>query len=144
MSDMGFWDGIWHELSTAGRFRLFLQPSLAIVLGIRLGVADARAGHPPFLARLVRSPHERWRLVWESMGHAAAPLTLALVMDSIFQYLALGRIRILAALVVGILLVWLPFSSVRGLANRAWTHRRRRMERRAARSTDSQLARRRA
>jgi hypothetical protein len=53
MTDMGFWDGIWHELATAGRFRLILQPTLAIILGIRLGLADARAGHPPFLARLI-------------------------------------------------------------------------------------------
>jgi hypothetical protein len=132
MNDMGFWDGIWHELSTAGRFRLIIQPALAIVLGIRIGVADARAGHAPFLARLVRSPHERWSLVRGSIGQAAVPLTLALVMDCIFQYLALGRVRLLAALVVGILLVWLPFSSVRGLANRAWARHRRRLLRRAA------------
>lgn len=126
MNDMGFWDGIWHELSTAGRFRLIIQPALAIVLGVRIGMADARAGHAPFLARLVRTPHERWSLVRGSIGQAAVPLTLALVMDCIFQYLALGRVRLLAALVVGILLVWLPFSSVRGLANRAWTRHRRR------------------
>jgi hypothetical protein len=132
MTDMGFWDGIWHELSTAGRFRLIIQPALAIILGIRIGLADARAGHPPFLARLVRTSHERWSLVRESIAHAAKPLTLALVMDCIFQYLTLGRVRILAAVVVGILLVWLPFSSVRGLANRAWTQHRRRMARRAA------------
>jgi hypothetical protein len=132
MNEMGFWDGIWHELSTSGRFRVILQPALAIVLGIRIGVADARAGHAPFLARLVRSPHERWTLVRGSIGHAALPLTLALLMDCIFQFLALGRVRVLAALVVGILLVWLPFSSVRGLANRAWTRHRRRVVRRAA------------
>lgn len=128
MTDMGLWEGIWHELSTAGRFRLILQPTLAVILGIRIGLADARAGHQPFLARLIRSRHERWSLVRESIGHAAVPLTLALVMDSVFQYLALGRIRVVGALIVGILLVWLPFSSARGLANRAWMQRRRRME----------------
>src|SRR5690349_15098788 len=104
MSDMGFWGGIWHELTTAGRFRLILQPTLAIVLGIRIGLADARAGHQPFLARLVRGAHERWSLLRESIVHAAKPLTLALLMDCIFQYLVLGRVRILAALVVGVLL----------------------------------------
>src|SRR5689334_5952745 len=130
MTDMGFWDGIWHELSTAGRFRLLMQPTLAILLGIRIGLADARAGNPPFLARLIRSHHERWSLLRESIVHAAKPLTLALVMDCIFQYLVLGRVRVLAALVVGVLLVWFPFSATRGLANRAWTQHRRRMERR--------------
>lgn len=132
MTDMGFWDGIWHELTTAGRFRLILQPTLAIVLGVRIGMADARAGTPPFLARLIRASHERWSLVRESIVHAAKPLALALLMDCIFQYLTLGRVRVLAAVVVGILLVWFPFSATRGLANRVWTQHRRRMERRAA------------
>jgi len=132
MTDMGFWEGIWHELTTAGRFRLIIQPALAIALGIRIGLADARAGQPPFLARLIRGSHDRWRLMQESIVHAAKPLTLALVMDCIFQYLTLGRVRILAALVVGILLVWFPFSATRGLTNRVWTQHRRRMARRAA------------
>jgi hypothetical protein len=132
MADLGFWDGIWHELTTAGRFRLILQPTLAVVLGIRIGIADARAGKQPFVARLIRSPHERWNLVRGSIGHAALPLTIALLMDCIFQFLALGKIRFLAAVVVGILLVWLPFSSVRGLANRIWIVHRRRTARSAA------------
>jgi hypothetical protein len=132
MNDMGFWEGIWHELTNAGQFRLILQPTMAIILGIRIGLADARAGHPPFLSRLIRGTHDRWTLVRQSIAHAALPLTVALVMDSVFQYLTLGRIRILAAVVVGVLLVWLPFSSVRGLSNRVWTQHRRRMERRAA------------
>jgi hypothetical protein len=127
MSDMGFWDGIWHELSNAGQFRLILQPTMAIILGIRIGLADARAGHQPFLSRLIRGSHDRWALVRESIRHAALPLTLALVMDSVFQYLTLGRIRILAAVVVGILLVWFPFSATRGLANRVWTQHRRKV-----------------
>jgi hypothetical protein len=132
MTDLGFWDSIWHELTTAGRFRLIIQPALAMVLGVRIGLADARAGSQPFIARLIRSPHERWSLLRESIVHAAKPLTLALLMDGLFQYLTFGRIRILAAIIVGILLVWLPFSSTRGLTNRVWTSHRRRMARRAA------------
>jgi hypothetical protein len=132
MTDLGFWGSIWHELATAGRFRLILQPTLAIILGVRIGLADARAGSQPFIARLIRSPGERWSLLRESIVHAAVPLTLAVLMDCLFQYLTFGHVHILAAVVVGILLVWLPFSSTRGLANRIWTSHRRRMARRAA------------
>ncbi len=45
---------------------------------------------------------------------------VALVMDGILQHITFGRIRPLAALVVGALLVWLPFVSTRAMTNRIW------------------------
>jgi hypothetical protein len=62
-----------------------------------------------------RIPGDRWNPVRQSIRHATPPLALALVMDGVFQYLTLGRIRILAAVIVGALLVWLPFLEARAL-----------------------------
>lgn len=121
MEDIGFWEGISRDLlGGAGRFRLILQPLMAVVLGVRVGLADARAGRRPFLARLVRGAERRWRLIVRSVRYAWMPGVLALVMDGIFQYLTLGRVRPLAAVVVGTLLVWLPFTMARGMTNRFW------------------------
>lgn len=120
MADMGFWEGIVHDLSGKGQFRLFLQPAMALFLGLRLGIADAKEGKAPFLFRLFSTRHQRWELFKESLSDAAMPLILALVMDGILQYLTLNRIRLLQAIVVGTLLVWLPFTSTRGLTNRIW------------------------
>jgi hypothetical protein len=46
-----------------GRLRFILQPILAIVLGIRGGLADSRAGNPPYLIGLLRSDVPRRELL---------------------------------------------------------------------------------
>jgi len=45
------------------------------------------------------------------------------VLDCVLQQIINGRIRPLAAVIVGGLLVFLPFLIVRALVNRIWTHR---------------------
>jgi hypothetical protein len=122
---IGFWDTIGRGLGGRGQIRLILQPTMAIILGMRLGVADARQGKPPFLIRLARARHERWKLFRESLSDAVIPLCVALVVDAILQYLAFRYIRPLAAVVVGFLLVWIPFTSSRALTNRWWTRAHR-------------------
>jgi hypothetical protein len=125
--DAGFWESIGQDLSGKGQLRLFVQPIMAILLGARLGVTDAKGGTSPFMRRLIESRYERWKLFGNSIRYVWMPLLLALAMDCVFQHLTLGRIRPLAAVVVGALLVWLPFTIARGMANRIWrrTHRGR-------------------
>lgn len=122
MADPGFWEGLISGLSGKGQFRLILQPTMALILGVRLGIADAKEGKAPFLFRLVSTRHGRWGLFKRSLSDAALPLILALVMDGLLQYLTLQRVRPLQAVVVGVLLVWLPFTATRGLTNRIWKH----------------------
>jgi hypothetical protein len=122
MADVGFWDGLVRGLSGKGQFRLILQPTMALFLGLRLGIADAKQGKAPFLFRLFSTRQGRWALFKQSLSDAALPLIVALIMDGILQYLAFNRIRLLQAVVVGALLVWLPFSMTRGLTNRIWRH----------------------
>lgn len=119
MADVSFWQGLVSDLTGKGQFRLILQPTMAVILGIRLGVADAKEGKAPFLFRLLTT-HERWKLFKRSLWDVVLPLTLALVMDGILQHMTLGRVRPLAMVVVGALLVWLPFSIARALTNRVW------------------------
>ena len=87
---------------------------------MRLGIGDANAGMPPFLHRLATHRHQRWTIFKESLADAVFPLVVALVMDGILQHITLGRIRPLAALLVGTLLVWLPFVCTRALTRRIW------------------------
>src|SRR6185295_20358983 len=120
-----FWDHLMRDLSGKGQFRLILQPAMAILLGIRLGMADAKEGRKPFGLRLFTERHQHWALLKQSLSDAVLPLCFALVLDSILQYLTLGSVRPLGAVVVGGLLVWLPFIAARGFTNRFWrrTHR---------------------
>jgi hypothetical protein len=129
MADVGFFESIARDLTGRGMFggkfqiRLILQPFLAILLGLKFGIRDAKEGHRPFFQRLAAGDDHRGHLFKQSMRDAIIPLCIAFIIDSILQKMILGRIRPGAAIVVGALLVYLPFVIVRALANRAWTRR---------------------
>jgi hypothetical protein len=93
-----------------------------VLLGFRIGIAEAKAGKMPFVRRMLTSSGERWRVFTHSLREAIIPLALAFIIDAAVQYAVLRYIRPVAAVVVGLLLVWLPFVLSRALANRAWTH----------------------
>jgi hypothetical protein len=128
MADPGFADSIWRDLTGRGMFggsfqwRLILQPLAATILGARFGIRDARAGKRPFFVALARGEGGRAELLARAARDAVLPLFVAFVIDSILQHIILGRVRPLAAVIVGGLLVFLPFLIVRALSNRIWTH----------------------
>lgn len=111
---LGFFEGITRVLGH-GQVRLILQPLLAIVAGIRLGIADAREDQAPFVIRLFRN---RSHVLRRAFSDIIVPFAIAIVIDSILQYTTLGYVRPLAAVLVALLLVWLPFSTARGVTNR--------------------------
>lgn len=124
--DVGFWEGILDVARGRGQLRLLVQPLMAIILGARLGLADAREGKAPFLLRLfVTEPH-RARLARQAASDVLLPFIVAVVIDGLLQYYALGYVRPLAAITVGAVLIWLPFSLARALANRVYRRTRRR------------------
>jgi len=106
-----------------GRFRFVLQPTVAIVLGILAGRADARAGRVPYLYGLVLGGEERAHLVRSALGHVANLLLMGILVDSVCQWLILGASYPGAALVVGPVLIAAPYSVARALANRVTTMR---------------------
>jgi hypothetical protein len=128
MSNPGFWDSIGRDLTGHGmfggsfQFRLVLQPLAAIILGMRIGIKDAKRGDPPFFQALFRERGQRGHLLGKAVRDAVLPLAIAFTADSILQHMINGRIRPLAALFVGGLLVFLPFLIVRALTDRIWTH----------------------
>ena len=111
------------------QFRLIIQPLAAILLGIKVGIRDAKAGDVPFFQALLQKTGGRGHLLAKAVRDAIIPLMLAFIVDSILQRLINGRIRPLAAVVVGVLLVFVPFVIVRGLANRIWSRGQARHDR---------------
>ncbi len=115
MADTGFFSDIARVLGGKGQLRLIVQPALAIVFGVRLGIADAHEGREPFGLRVFRARHKVLRL---ALSDIIVPFLLAMAIDSALQYYTLGYVRPFAAVLVALLIVWLPFSIARGLANR--------------------------
>jgi len=107
MADAGLWQNIFSDLSVNGHFRLIMQPAVAIILGVRLGLTEERRSK-------------------SSVRDALVPVGVAVLTDAILQAVILGWVRPTAALLVGVLLVWSPFAIARALTTRWWNHPRTR------------------
>jgi hypothetical protein len=92
---------------------------MAIILGVRSGLADARAGHRPYFSGLLFETDRR-RDLFESGFHGIIDLVLVgILLDAVFQWVILGTSHPGAALVVGPVLIALPYALSRDLSNRA-------------------------
>jgi hypothetical protein len=119
-----FVEDIPRRLSGPGRFRFVLQPLVAIVLGVRGGLADARAGRPPYLWGVLFRRDVRGEFVRSGLATLVNMLLVGVLVDSICQWLILGASYLGAALVVGPVLIVAPYAVARALANRAASSRR--------------------
>ncbi len=106
------------RLMGPGRFRFILQPSVAIILGILNGLADARAGRPPYLYGVIFHRDLRGELMRTGFETVVNLLLMGILLDAIFQWVILGVSHPGAALVVGPVLIVLPYSLSRALSNR--------------------------
>jgi hypothetical protein len=98
--------------------RLILQPSLATLFAIRAGLADARAGRPPYLSAMIREPEQRKALVASAWKDVRKLFFMALALDSVYQVLEFKWIYPGQALIVACVLALLPYVIVRGLVTR--------------------------
>jgi hypothetical protein len=110
-----FWRDLVERPDGPMRFRFILQPSMATIAAVRDGVMDARTGRSPYIVALLRSPSERIGLLNEGLNATARILVLGLVMDVVYQLVALKMFYPAEALVVALLLAFVPYLVVRGL-----------------------------
>jgi len=101
-----------------GRFRFILQPALAIILGCRGGLADARAGRPAYLYGLLFSGLHRGEYVRSGLSAIRDLVAMGIVLDAVSQLLIYHQVHPGAALVLGPVLICLPYSVARALTNR--------------------------
>ena len=111
------------RLTGPGRFRFILQPIAAILIGIRAGKADAASGRLPYIFSLFRSSGQRLSLLKEAFGQLSTLIGVAILLDAISQFLILGSVYPGAALVVGPVLIAIPYSLSRAFSNR-WVRRK--------------------
>ena len=114
-----FFEDIPKRLSGPGRFRFVLQPLIATLLGIRNGLADARAGRPPYLSGVLFHRELRGELVRTGFETVVNLVLMGILLDAVFQWVILGVSHPGAALVVGPVLIGGPYALARALSNRA-------------------------
>jgi len=101
-----------------GRLRFILQPLFAILLGVRGGLADARAGNPPFLSGLLFDAARRRAVLRSGMTAIATLLAMGIILDIVFQLILYHDAHPGAALAVGPILIAFPYALARGVTNR--------------------------
>lgn len=120
-----FFEDMLARLSGAGRFRFILQPVAALLVGMRDGIKDSRIGCPPFLAALVSHWAHRAGLLRSAFASVRDLVAIAIILDVISQFLIFQEIHPGAALVLGPVLIGVPYSISRSLANRIARRRSR-------------------
>jgi hypothetical protein len=100
------------------KFRLILQPLMAIIFAIRSGLKDAKGGHPAyFWALFTDSAHRRdlLRDGWKSVGRV---FILAIIIDAVYQFIVFRWVYPVEALLVAAILAFIPYLLIRGPVNR--------------------------
>lgn len=100
------------------KFRLVLQPAMAIFLAIRGGLKDASEGKPPYFWAIFTDAGERRAMLkdgWRSVGKVFA---LAVVLDVVYQIIEQRWVYPGEAVLVAIILAIVPYLLIRGPVNR--------------------------
>jgi hypothetical protein len=113
-----FFEDMLARLSGPGRLRFIVQPAIAIFLGIRDGARDARGGSPPFLAALFSQGTHKPTLLLSALTSIRDLVAMAILVDIILQFLIFRNIHPAAALLLGPVLIAMPYATSRSLANR--------------------------
>jgi len=121
-----FFEDMLARLSGPGRLRFILQPTVAILLGARDGMKDARAGSPAFLWALAFHGQHRREMLRNAFTSASDLVAIAILLDLISQFLIFREIHPAAALLLGPVLIGVPYAVARAFGNRVSRRRRHR------------------
>jgi hypothetical protein len=112
------WGHMIDRVTGPMKFRLILQPVMAVFFAIRGGLKDARDGRPAYFWALFTDSRERKAMLkdgWKAVGKV---FILAIVLDVIYQIIEQRWVYPGEAVIVAIILAILPYLLVRGPVNR--------------------------
>lgn len=121
---------IWYDIirrpSEPMAFRFILQPLMAAIAATVDGLKDARRDRSPYFWTMLTKPQERIPELREGLNATARIVLLGIAMDVVYQILVLKRFYPDEALIIALLLAFVPYVVLRGLVLRsvsAW-HKR--------------------
>ena len=116
-------DHLIARVSGPMHFRLLLQPAMALFFGIRDGLRDARAGRPAYLWSVCLDRNVSKGLIKEGIKSDSKVLIAAVILDAIYQLIELRWFYPGEAIIVAIVLAFVPYLLIRGPANRIYRRR---------------------
>ena len=118
------WRNLVDRASGPLSFRFILQPSMAALAAIHDGRKDARTGRSPYLWTVVRfwtvahTRGERVERLREGLTATSRIILLGIVMDVIYQLLEYTTFYPAEALLIALMLAFVPYMLIRGLVTR--------------------------
>ena len=100
------------------KLRLIIQPLVACVFAVRAGLRDAREGRSPYFWALAFNTGHRRELLGQGWRDIAKLFVAAVILDVIYQFIALHTVYLGEAIVVAILLAIIPYLLVRAVVTR--------------------------
>jgi hypothetical protein len=91
---------------------------MAALVAIRDGHKDAQTGRSPYFWAVLRKSDERMGRLREGLNATARIILLALALDLIYQFLVLTTFYPNEALIIALLLAFVPYVLIRGLVTR--------------------------
>ena len=108
---IGRFDGPLH-------LRLFMQPLVAVLLAVRDGSRDARAGRAAYGWAVLTDAGQRRYLLEDGWKGIAKVFVIAYALDVFYQLMVWRGLKPFEALLTAVVLAVLPYALLRGPANR--------------------------
>jgi hypothetical protein len=108
------WDNLLARPSQSLALRFILQPLISTIIGIRDGIKDARTGRSPYFWTVVSDPAQRSMRLREGIAATGKIFLIAITLDIMYQILELKAFYPGEALLIAVLLAFIPYLFVRG------------------------------
>jgi hypothetical protein len=99
-------------------FRFVLQPIMAAIAALYDGMGDARAGRSHYLWTILSRSEKRMGRLREGLISTARIILLGLCMDTIYQFIVFDTFHPAEAVLITILLAFVPYLLLRGAVSR--------------------------
>lgn len=108
------WDHMVARPGEALALRFILQPAMSSIFALRDGIKDAQTGRSPYFWTVLSDPDKRAARLREGLESTGKIILIALILDGVFQYIAYKTFFPVEALLVAILLAFIPYALLRG------------------------------
>ena len=98
--------------------RFIIQPATSLFFAFRDGARDAKFGRPAYFWALFTQESHRRELVQSGWRSISKLVFMGLLLDVVYQIVAIGKFRPLETIVIATVLCVLPYLLMRGPINR--------------------------
>jgi len=121
------WDMLIGRSGGPFALRFIMQPVVAMLLGIRAGRKDARAGKPLYFWSIFKADdmYDRRHILRDGWSDVWKAFSIAVALDVVYELVAFHWVYPIQALIIATVLALVPYLIFRGIANRIASKRRK-------------------